>query len=209
MVVSGTYTLREEIYLATPPPHPLETPVVNNNPLATTSLPATAGTKLSVLSLWSKHPPLHSLKSTVSGAKGHEGNGPRVSEEMEGLEDGSDADVGIAGSEIGISRSIDGLVRPTEKFGAGNAALMASMKDAKKKKPKHNISKNTSSFISRIIFPEPVSTRLAKRSADEKFAFANVNRAFNWLDLAHQKKVTVFVSNNVVKAHFMAARPHL
>lgn len=192
-VVSGTYTLREEIYLATPPPHPLETPVVNNNPLATTPSPATAGTKLSVLSSWSKHPPLHSLKSTIFGTKGHEGNEPRVSGETEGLEDGSDADVGMTGPEIGTSRSIDGLARPSEKFGAGNTALMASMKDAKKKKPKNNISKNTSSFISRIIFSEPVSARLAKRSADEMFAFANVNRAFNWLDLAHQKKVTMFV----------------
>ena len=193
IVVPGTYTLREEIYLATPPPHPLDTPVVNNNPLATTPSPATAGTKLSLLSLWSKHPPLHSRKSTVFGAKGHEGNESRVSGEMESLEDGSDADVGITGSGSGTSRSIDGLVRPTEKFGASNAALMASMKDAKKKKPKHNISKNTSSFISRIIFSEPVSATLAKRSADEMFAFANVNRAFNWLDLSHQKKVTVFL----------------
>ena len=114
-----------------------------------------------------------------------------MSGEIEGLEDGSDADVGVTGSDIGTSRSIDGLVRPTEKFGAGNAALMASMKDAKKKKPKHNISKNTSSFISRIVFSEPMSARLAKRSADEMFAFANVNRAFNWLDLTHPKKVTV------------------
>ena len=34
----GTYVLREDLHLATPPPHPSEAPVHNPNPLATTTL---------------------------------------------------------------------------------------------------------------------------------------------------------------------------
>lgn len=186
--VSGTYTLREDLYLATPPPHPSEAPIVNTNPLATTPAPASAGTKLSILLPKHRNSSLQPIKNpSASGSRGVDGTESRASGETEGLEDGSDA--GVTGSGSGTSRSVDGLARPTERFGAGNTALAASMKDAKKKKPKNNFSKNNSSFISRIIPHENLASRLAKRSTDEMFVFANINRAFNWLDLSHPKKV--------------------
>ena len=36
LVGEGTYVLKEDLHLATPPPHPSEAPVINPNPLATT-----------------------------------------------------------------------------------------------------------------------------------------------------------------------------
>lgn len=47
----GLYVLKDEVLLATPPPHPSEAPVQNPNPLATTPLPATAGTKLTMMAI--------------------------------------------------------------------------------------------------------------------------------------------------------------
>ncbi|GJC96622.1 WD repeat domain-containing protein [Colletotrichum higginsianum] len=57
LVGEGTYVLKEDLHLATPPPHPSEAPVVNPNPLATSPQPATAGTKLSLISLDLRAPP--------------------------------------------------------------------------------------------------------------------------------------------------------
>ena len=52
----GTYVLRDDLHLATPPPHPSEAPVQSNNPLATTISPPTAGTKLSLVALAPRQP---------------------------------------------------------------------------------------------------------------------------------------------------------
>ena len=50
-MLPGTYVLRDDLHLATPPPHPSEAPVHNPNPLATTISPPSAGTKLSLVAL--------------------------------------------------------------------------------------------------------------------------------------------------------------
>ncbi|KAF8468972.1 WD40-repeat-containing domain protein [Kalaharituber pfeilii] len=184
-VGEGTYTLRDDLYLATPPPHPSEAPVTNTNPLATAPSPPTAGTKLSLVPLKHRHPTLQPLKNS-SGSKGFDASESRISADTDGMEDGSDA--GVTGSGSGTSRSGDGLQKSAERFGAGNAALAASMKDVKKRKQKSNINKNNSSFISRIIPHDILTARLAKRYDEELFAFANINRALHWLDLSHPKK---------------------
>lgn len=57
LVGEGAYVLKEDLLLATPPPHPSEAPVINPNPLATTPQPATAGTRVSLLSLDVRAPP--------------------------------------------------------------------------------------------------------------------------------------------------------
>ena len=187
-------------------PHPLEAPVVSTNPLATTPSPPTAGTKLSVLLPRNRNPSFQPFRS-ASGSRGVDGTESRTSGETEGLEDGHGSDVCLTGSGSGTSRSIDGLARPIERFGAGNAALAASMKDAKKRKPKSNISKNNSSFISLFQQSQHYATRLAKRSTDEMFVFANINKTFNWLDLNHPEKVSSVTSKYVMKTHSLAARP--
>ncbi|KAK4694002.1 catabolite repression protein CreC, partial [Lecanoromycetidae sp. Uapishka_2] len=47
-VGEGTYFLQDNLHLATPPPHPQETPSNTPNPLATTPAPPKAGIKLSI-----------------------------------------------------------------------------------------------------------------------------------------------------------------
>lgn len=74
-------------------------------------------------------------------------------------------------------------------FGEGNAALSTvngkEPKDPlKKRKPKNNIVKSNSSFVSRVIPHESLSKRLQDRSSHAMFAFANINRAFQWLDMS-------------------------
>ena len=76
-------------------------------------------------------------------------------------------------------------------FGEGNSLLTpAAVKDAsKRRKPKNNMTKSNSSFISRVIVNEALNRRLADRPSDGLFAFANINRAFQWLDMSSEKKV--------------------
>ena len=63
---------------------------------------------------------------------------------------------------------------------------MAPVKQKKgegKAKPKNNIVKSNSSYVSRVIPHEALQKRLSERSQDGLMAFANVNRAFMWLGL--------------------------
>jgi hypothetical protein len=58
------------------------------------------------------------------------------------------------------------------------------VKDAsKRKKPKTNLVKSNSSYVSRVVPHEQMQKRLQERDPDGLFAFANINRAFQWLDL--------------------------
>lgn len=60
---------------------------------------------------------------------------------------------------------------------------------SKRRKPKNNIVKSNSSFVSRVVPHENLTKRLQERSPDGLFAFANINRALQWLDLSAQNKV--------------------
>lgn len=104
--------------------------------------------------------------------------------------------VGKTASGSNTSRNGDGATpMPAEKFGGGNASLSATGKDAaKRKKPKNNIAKNNSSFVSRIISHENIVKRLADRNSEDLFVFANINRAFNWLDMDSANKVRFFTT---------------
>ena len=76
-------------------------------------------------------------------------------------------------------------------FGEANALLTQTLtRDVnKRRKPKNNMTKSNSSFISRVIVSESISKKLADRPSDGAFAFANINRAFQWLDLSSPSKV--------------------
>lgn len=84
-------------------------------------------------------------------------------------------------------------------FGEGTALLTPqNPKDAgKKKKPKNNMTKSNSSFISRVIVHETLSKRMQDRPADGLYAFANINRAFQWLDLSAINKVWLSLLRDV------------
>ena len=184
--------LKEDLHLATPPPHPSEAPIVNPNPLATTPQAATAGTKLSLLTIESRAIPTFNFKgfseATLAGSSSSiaelSGKDRYSTEGGMSSEDGR----GTSISEPPTSLTLGSA----PAFGEGNSLLTpAVVKDAnKKKKPKNNMTKSNSSFISRVIVNESLARKLAERSNDGLFVFANINRAFQWLDLSSPTKVS-------------------
>ncbi|KFY30852.1 hypothetical protein V493_01621 [Pseudogymnoascus sp. VKM F-4281 (FW-2241)] len=199
LVGEGTYVLKEDLHLATPPPHPSEAPIINPNPLATVPQPASAGTKVSLLSLSTRNSAPSYFKQRANSrlnAPIHEHPG----EERPSAELSSE---GGAGSPR--SSNITGPLShaSTPAFGEGNSLLSPLVgKDAsKRRKPKNNMAKSNSSFISRVITNEGLAKRLADRPSDGMFAFVNVNRAFQWLDLSSSNKQDHLTKILFTKAH--------
>ncbi|GIK06962.1 hypothetical protein Aspvir_002615 [Aspergillus viridinutans] len=159
-VGEGTYELKDNLHLATPPPHPSEAPIINPNPLATVPTPPTSGVKVSLVCV-----------------------SPRSK------------------TPAFISKQI--VTAPP--FGDGNPALVpAPVKDGlKRRKPKNNIIKSSSSFVSRVITHEAATKRLNERSPEGLFAFANINRAFQWLDLSAKQKEEPLAKILFTKAHML------
>lgn len=183
----GLYILKEDLHLATPPPHPSEAPVVNPNPLATTPQPATAGTKLSLVRLDVR--PLPPAFSKVASGGG--GPQPSIREHPHESQPYPVVPEGSEGGRVNSSELPTAAASSTPAFGEGTLALtQTNGKDAaKRKKPKNNMNKSNSSFISRVITHETLNRRLQERLHDGMFAFANINRAFQWLDLSSPTKV--------------------
>ncbi|KAF4504699.1 hypothetical protein G6O67_008115 [Ophiocordyceps sinensis] len=205
LVGEGTYVLKEDLHLATPPPHPSEAPIVNPNPLATNPQPAAAGTRLSLVSLDPRPPPFSykgpaertfSLGGTGSSIQEHSNEARNSTEGGLSSEDGragSNSDVPTASMTLGSAPA----------FGEGNALLTTTpSKDVnKRKKPKNNVTKSNSSFISRVIVNESLSKRLTDRSTEGIFAFGNVSRSFQWLDLSSPSKQDYLTKILFTKAH--------
>ncbi|KAI1458673.1 WD40 repeat-like protein [Annulohypoxylon moriforme] len=203
----GTYVLKEDLLLATPPPHPSEAPVLNPNPLATTPQPATAGTKISILSLETRPPPpalfkLTPTTTTLSPSIAEHPSEGRYSNDAKLSSDGEGR--GTPFSDGGPSTSATAISAPA--FGDGNALLAPEKtKDPnKRRKPKNNMTKSNSSFISRVIINEAFSKKLADRPSDGLFAFANINRAFQWLDLSSPTKADYLTKILFTKAHCLS-----
>jgi len=186
----GTYVLRDELLLATPPPHPSEAPVVNPNPLHTSIAPPTAGVELSFAIIAPKHASFQKLtraETPVSAASGATSSreGSRH-EDQNGSWDINPDFRPNGGGEL------DQMQSPV--FGQSNPALSVvngkELKDpSKRRKPKNNMVKSNSSFVSRVIPHEGLTKRLQERSPQGIFAFANINRAVQWLDLSSPTKV--------------------
>ncbi|KAI1440095.1 WD40 repeat-like protein [Annulohypoxylon stygium] len=203
----GTYVLKEDLLLATPPPHPSEAPVLNPNPLATTPQPATIGTKISILSLETRPPPpalfkLTPTTTTLSPSIAEHPSEGRYSNDAKLSSDGEGR--GTSVSDGGPSTSATAISAPA--FGDGNALLAPEKtKDPnKRRKPKNNMTKSNSSFISRVIINEAFSKKIADRPSDGLFAFANINRAFQWLDLSSPTKADYLTKILFTKAHCLS-----
>lgn len=150
----GIYTLREEVTLSVPPPHPSEPLIMQPNPIATNALPVTVGTQACIIPAGApRQMPSPELGSNASILSGHS----------------SSSDSGTAATAAGI-------------YAPFTPAL-------KRKKPKNNIAKTNSSFVSRIITHESLQKRLMERKQDDVYAFVNVSRAFEWLDMTTSEKV--------------------
>jgi catabolite repression protein CreC len=165
---------------------------VNPNPLATSPQPATAGTKLSLISIEDRpSPPSFSATSlSLSGAPASIQEHPNENRYSGDASVSTDKDRGTSSmSDVAQASTTHLLSAPA--FGEGNSLLTpANVKDAsKKRKPKNNMTKSNSSFISRVIINETLSKKLQDRPGNGVFAFANINRAFQWLDMSSATKV--------------------
>ncbi|KAI2633337.1 catabolite repression protein creC [Xylaria nigripes] len=208
LVGEGTYVLKEDLLLATPPPHPSEAPVINPNPLATTPQPATAGTKVSLSSFETRRPPLASYRLATVAAAALPGS---IAEHPNEWRSASDAKLSSDGegrgtsiSDTGGPSSVTAVSAPA--FGDGNTLLAPEkFKDPnKRRKPKNNMTKSNSSFISRVIINESFSKKMAERLHEGIFAFVNINRAFQWLDLASSTKAEYLTKILFTKAHCLS-----
>jgi catabolite repression protein CreC len=112
---------------------------------------------------------------------------------------------GELGSDTDVRASTEGSSSSTPAFGEGNVALLAvNGKDAlKRKKPKNNIVKSNSSFVSRVIPHDALTKRLGERDSNALFVFANINRAFEWLDLSSEQKAEPLTKILFTKAHML------
>lgn len=186
----GTYLLKDDLHLATPPPHPNDTPVLVPNPLSTAPQAATAGTRLSLVNFSTKaSAPLYRLDTNRNSRTGL----AQSSIQEHPYENRNSSEV--PGSSDGEGTSFNGSAKATisigsaPAFGEGNSLL--SFKDAaKRRKPKNGILKSNSSFISRCVIHENLVKRLQERASDGYFAFANINRAIQWIDLSSPNKVS-------------------
>ncbi|KAL2208183.1 WD40 repeat-like protein [Sarocladium strictum] len=203
LVGEGQYVLKEDLHLATPPPHPSEAPVINPNPLATTPQAATAGTRISLLNIEERSAPVVNFKgfsdATLAGSSSSITD--QSGKDRYSTEGGMSSEDGRGTSTSDAPASM--MLGAAPAFGEGNALLApATTKDAtKKKKPKNNMTKSNSSFISRVIVNESLARKLAERSNNGLFVFANINRAFQWLDLSSATKQDYLTKILFTKAH--------
>ncbi|KAI6432927.1 hypothetical protein MCOR21_003076 [Pyricularia oryzae] len=200
LVGEGLYVLKEDLHLATPPPHPSEAPITNPNPLSTAPQPATAGTKASLLSLDTRSGPPVFTKSGSTTSLPSSGGDPRFSsQELNESGNENSTDAGISSDGRGNSTE---LAQSAPAFGQGNISLAKPQtKSGRRRQPGNNITKSNSSFISRVIVHETLTKRLQERASDGLFAFANINRAFQWLDLSSPNKADYLTKILFTKAH--------
>lgn len=193
----GKYVLKDDLLLATPPPHPSEAPVVNPNPLNTKVEAPKVGTRVSLISFESQSLPPTFFSGASATTLSLSGPPASIQEHpSEGRYSGdasvsTDKDRGTSSSDAAVPPPSVTLVN-APAFGDGNAVLNpANPKERKRpNKPKNNMTKSNSSFISRVIVNESLSKKLSERAADGIFAFVNINRAFQWLDLSSPAKVS-------------------
>ncbi|KAL1913752.1 hypothetical protein Sste5344_000018 [Sporothrix stenoceras] len=239
LVGEGLYVLEEDLLLATPPPHPSEAPVVNPNPLATTPLPATAGTKISMIALVdppqppalalllsganSASPPADSLGAsstpfaTVEEHPDGESSaaaGDSATGRLSFNTNSASSDTAPAGATAPGAPAVPAVDNPLTANNFNNATASATSTLAslagmggnkasggKQRKPKNNVTKSNSSFISRVIVNDNLTKRLQDRPANGIFVFANINRAFQWVDMSSETKKDYFTKILFTKAH--------
>ena len=197
VVGEGTYVLRDDLHLATPPPHPSDAPQPNNNPLATNIGPPTVGTKLSSATIAPRKPPSHGLFHIATTQSARSNIPPSIQEEAQGPK----SDAGSITNGFGSPS----YYNHTPTFGDSNDALRPAPTKGNKKdqraKPKNNIVKSNSSFVSRVIPHEALQKRLVERPVDGLMMFANVNRSLVWLDLISDTKTENLTKILFTKAH--------
>lgn len=184
--------------------------MTNPNPLATASVPPTGGVRLSMLTLNPRQVQPELLKTNIATSsllrwramarqdpKG-EKEPKHTEKEISVIADTASEDSADPGSITSNKSTLSPV------FGESNAALGLGGKDSlKRRKPKNNIVKSNSSFVSRVITHDNLSKRLAERDPGGSFAFFNINRAFQWLDLSSASKADPLTKILFTKAHML------
>lgn len=181
-VGEGTYVLQDSLHLATPPPHPQDAPITSSNPLATTPSPPKAGIKLSICILSPRKPSSQLYRvDTSTSTKSNLGTYSIKENEKESR---SSHETNSDGAPTPFPSSSNSGRTPV--FGEDNALLTPSTgkEGLKRKKPKTNLVKSNSQFISRVIPHDQLSKRLQEHNPEGIFVFANIDRAYQWLDLS-------------------------
>jgi len=181
-VGEGTYVLQDNLHLATPPPHPQDAPVLSSNPLATTTTPPKASIKLSIcISTPRKSYPQLYRVNTSTSTKSNLGTYSIKENEKESRSSYETSNDGVPPQFP--SNNASGR---TPVFGEDNVLLtpLAGKEGLKRKRPKTNLVKSNSQFISRVIPHDQLSKRLQEHNPEGIFVFANIDRAFQWLDLS-------------------------
>lgn len=188
----GIYALQDDVHLATPPPHPSEHTSTNPNPLSTAPVRPFTGVRISLSRINPRKPP-HLYKIANLGST--RSNLATYSIKESEKESRSSHET----SSDGLTTHLPNAAGRNPVFGEDNALLTPALgKDGvKRKKPKTNIVKSNSSFISRVMPHEAMTKRIQEHNPEGLFAFANINRAFQWLDLS---------STNESKVHYHIAR---
>lgn len=181
-VGEGTYVLHDNLHLATPPPHPQDAPVISTNPLATTNPPPKAGIKLSICVTSPRNPSPQLYRSNTSAST----TSSLITSKIK--ENDKDSRSSQETSSDSTTRHPPNGVAPsrTPVFGEDNIHLtpLAGREGVKRKKPKTSLVKSNSQFISRVIPHDQLSKRLQEHNPEGTYIFANIDRAFQWLDLS-------------------------
>jgi hypothetical protein len=197
VVGEGTYTIRESVLLAMPPSHPAEPLSQTPNPLDTSKKPPTTGTRLSLaivgpkgvaLAQQFKEQLILSTRPPTPEAESF----PEVSGDQSQAESNNTSQRDTFSFDESSSQD-------APAFGSDNPALIphVSLKEAreaasqKRKKPKNSMIKTNSSFVSRVYPADSLGKKLTDRDPNGIFAFANINRAFHWMDLSTIQKTKV------------------
>ncbi|KAL8924948.1 MAG: hypothetical protein Q9208_003831 [Pyrenodesmia sp. 3 TL-2023] len=183
---SGIYALQDDLHLATPPPHPSEHTSTNPNPLSTAPVRPSTGVRISLSRINPRKPP-HLYKIANLGST--RSNLATYSIKESEKESRSSHDT----SSDGIAAHLANAAGRTPLFGEDNALLTPALaKDGiKRKKPKTSIVKSNSSFVSRVMPHEAMAKRIQEHNPEGLFAFASINRAFQWLDLSSSNESKV------------------
>ena len=194
--------LRDDFQLSTPPPHPSEAPVVSTNPLSTAIAPPTQGVKLTLVrTSGNKAPPLlYNVESATNSRPNFSAYNIKEHDEPRKSQETGSNESNVVSEPVTTSSN-----GKAPAFGANNALLTTpgvGKDPSKRKKPKTNMMKTNSTFISRMVPHEALTRRLQERDSDSILCFANINRALQWLDLTSD---SYFKAEHLTKVLFTKA----
>ncbi|KAF2670336.1 WD40 repeat-like protein [Microthyrium microscopicum] len=192
-VGEGTYQLRDSIALGQPSlPHSEQQPPPPPNPLDTRIQAPMVGTRLSIILFGPKNGMTMAPKQIRPDSPISTGdNSSQTGSQQDQQDSRSSNSISMFRGPDWGAEMLSG--QKTQILGHDNPALAQTngkdTKDSRKaKKPKNNLVKTNSSFIQRVLPADNLTKRLNDRNAEGLLVFANVNRAFQWLDLAASEK---------------------